>query len=60
MEKDVLKTIIKTATIRSIINFTDRTLKKKSNFQILDLLMPKERKIRSIVGGMETSMGTTL
>lgn len=60
MEKDVLKAIIKTATIKSIINFTDRTLKKKSNFQILDLLMPKERKIRSIVGGMETSMGTTL
>ncbi len=31
-----------------------------TNIQPLDLLIPKERKIRSIVGGMETSMGTTV
>jgi len=28
--------------------------------QPLDLLIPKERKIRSVVGGLETSMGTTV
>ncbi len=28
--------------------------------QPLDLLIPKERKIRSLVGGLETSMGTTV
>lgn len=33
---------------------------KEKNFQILNLLIPKERKIRSIVGGIETSMGRTL
>ncbi|MDP3093145.1 MAG: TdeIII family type II restriction endonuclease [bacterium] len=30
------------------------------NIQPLDLLIPKERKIRSVVGGLETSMGTTV
>lgn len=60
MDTDALKNIIKTATLKSILNFTERTLKKSRGFQILDLLMPKERKIRSIVGGMETSLGTTL
>ena len=30
------------------------------NTQPLDLLIPKERKIRSVVGGLETSMGTTV
>lgn len=30
------------------------------NAQPLDLLIPEERKIRSVVGGLETSMGTTL
>ena len=33
---------------------------KKSKLQNLDLIIPKERKIRSIVGGLETSLGTTL
>lgn len=30
------------------------------NTQPLDLLIPRERKIRSVVGGLETSMGTTV
>ncbi|OGI26662.1 MAG: hypothetical protein A2359_00840 [Candidatus Moranbacteria bacterium RIFOXYB1_FULL_43_19] len=30
------------------------------NIQPLDFLIPKERKIRSVVGGLETSMGTTV
>ena len=44
----------------SISKFAERSLSKKAKFQILDLIIPKERKIRSIVGGLETSLGTTL
>lgn len=33
---------------------------KYKKIQPLDLLIPKERKIRSVVGGLETSMGTTV
>lgn len=60
--KQRLKTIIKETVVQSIINFAQRKLesKSKATFQILDLLIPKERKIRSIVGGLETSLGTTL
>ncbi len=57
---DHLKTIIKQTTIESIINYFKKNLKRKRNFQILDLLIPRERNIRSIVGGLETSMGKTL
>ena len=32
----------------------------EANFQILDLIMPYERRVRSIVGGLEGSMGKTV
>ena len=53
---------IKTITIELIVkSIKSYFLKpKKRDFQILDLLMPKERIIRSKVGGLETSMGTNL
>lgn len=54
------KTIIKQTVKNSIVDFAKKSLTKKAKFQILDLLIPKERKIRSIVGGLETSLGTTL
>ncbi len=54
------KEIIKETVKKSIIDFAQKSLTKKAKFQILDLLIPKERKIRSIVGGLETSLGTTL
>jgi hypothetical protein len=57
---DEVSTLIKSAVKKSIIDFAKKSLKKKAKFQILDLLIPKERKIRSIVGGLETSLGTTL
>ena len=57
---DQIKDIIKTAIIKSISDFAKKSLKKKPKFQILDLIIPKERKIRSIVGGLETSLGSTL
>ncbi|MDO8452780.1 MAG: TdeIII family type II restriction endonuclease [bacterium] len=43
---------------KSITKYISK-FKYKSN-QPLDLLIPTERKIRSVVGGLETSMGTTV
>jgi hypothetical protein len=62
MNETELKKIIKGAVIKSIVNFFEKKLKSKEkvNFQILDLVMPKERRIRSIVGGLEGAMGRTL
>lgn len=57
---ELAKKIIKDTAKESIISFAKRALNKKAKFQILDLIIPKERKIRSIVGGLETSLGTTL
>lgn len=54
--KEVIKLTVKT----SILSFAKRNLLKVADFQILDLIIPKERKIRSVVGGLETSLGTTL
>lgn len=55
-----IKKIVKKTIIKSVTEFAKNSIKKKAKFQILDLIIPKERKIRSIVGGMETSLGTTL
>lgn len=53
--------ISRQTVIDSISKFIKNRLKKKApNFQVLDLIIPTERKIRSVVGGMETSLGTTL
>lgn len=52
--------LIKDTVKCSIQGFAKKAVSKKSKFQILDLIIPKERKIRSIVGGLETSLGTTL
>jgi hypothetical protein len=53
--------IIRSTTISSVTNFAQNRLRRREGtFQILDLLIPRERKIRSIVGGMETSLGKTL
>lgn len=62
MTAEKLKTedVIKSTVINSIKRFAASTLNANRKFQILDLLIPKERKIRSIVGGLETSLGTTL
>lgn len=52
--------IARETVITSITNFINNRIDVVPNFQILDLIIPVERKIRSIVGGMETSLGTTL
>lgn len=60
LTEDDIKKIVRDTIVTSIQNFAKSSLKKKPKFQILDLLIPKERKIRSIVGGLEGSLGTTL
>lgn len=55
LKKDVVIDIenkIRSAILQYVKNFTYK------NTQPLDLLIPNERKIRSVVGGLETSMGT--
>lgn len=60
MNREDVKQVVKDTVRSSIREFAKKSLKKKQKFQILDLIIPRERKIRSIVGGMETSLGTTL
>lgn len=52
--------LVKKTVISSITSFAISRAKKTPKFQILDLIIPKERKIRSVVGGLETALGTTL
>lgn len=58
--KSRLKKIIKETATQSIFGYFKKNINRKRSFQILDLLIPRERNIRSIVGGLETSMGRTL
>lgn len=59
MDRNEAKTIIINTVRTSIVTYASRSITNRK-FQVLDLIIPKERKIRSIVGGLETSMGTTL
>ena len=52
-----IKEIIKENLKKSIRNFFKG--KKIENYQVLDDIFPKERRIRSLIGGLETSLGTT-
>lgn len=52
--------ISRQTVIESVTNFIRNRANTVPNFQILDLIIPTERRIRSVVGGMETSLGTTL
>ncbi|NII83163.1 TdeIII family type II restriction endonuclease [Pedobacter sp. SG908] len=51
---------IKTVVVSSIRTYIKNYDKKSKTFHPLDYLIPTERKIRSIVGGIETSIGSTL
>lgn len=55
---DDLKLQIKEALKNSIRKFFLN--KKVKTFHILDYVFPVERRIRSLIGGLETSLGTTL
>ncbi|KKQ48877.1 MAG: Type II restriction endonuclease TdeIII [Candidatus Shapirobacteria bacterium GW2011_GWE1_38_10] len=52
--REEIKSNLKNSIRRYTTNFS------YDSFQPLDLIIPKERKIRSLVGGLETSMGTTV
>jgi hypothetical protein len=52
-----IKEIIKENLKKSIRNFFKG--KKIENYQVLDDIFPNERRIRSLIGGLETSLGTT-
>ena len=52
--------LVRETVISSLTNFIQNRMGVEPNFQILDLIIPTERRIRSVVGGMETSLGTTL
>ncbi|MBN3952145.1 MAG: TdeIII family type II restriction endonuclease [Nostoc sp. NMS7] len=54
---DYLKEKIKENIKISIRKFFKN--KAVKNYQILDEIFPKERRIRSLIGGLETSLGTT-
>ncbi|BDI19630.1 type II restriction endonuclease TdeIII [Nostoc cf. commune SO-36] len=54
---DYLKERIKENLKISIRKFFNN--KKVKNYQVLDDIFPNERRIRSLIGGLETSLGTT-
>jgi hypothetical protein len=56
---EALRSRPKEALIQSIQGYFKRRLAKgNSTINILDTLFPTERRIRSLIGGLETSMGT--
>lgn len=52
--REKIKQNLKNSLSKYVSNFSYKTI------QPLDYLIPEERKIRSVVGGLETSMGTTV
>jgi hypothetical protein len=60
LTRDEVFQISRQSVIDSVTRFIRNRARNSPNFQILDLIIPTERRIRSVVGGMETSLGTTL
>ncbi|RZK24293.1 MAG: TdeIII family type II restriction endonuclease [Flavobacterium sp.] len=58
--REEVSIIVRETVINSISGYIRNRQDVVPNFQILDLIIPTERRIRSVVGGMETSLGTTL
>lgn len=58
--REQIYNIVRETVINSITGYIRNRRNLQPNFQILDLIIPTERRIRSVVGGMETSLGTTL
>ncbi len=54
----VIREQIKQNLKKSLFKYLSK--RKYHSSHPLDLLIPKERKVRSVVGGLETSMGTTV
>lgn len=51
---------IRQIAIDSVLGYIKNNFDGDRKFQILDNLIPKQRRIRSIVGGLETSLGRTM
>lgn len=60
LTREEIFTIVRSTAINSIANYIRNRQNTVPQFQILDIIIPTERRIRSVVGGMETSLGTTL
>lgn len=55
---DELREAIRTTIVSSITSFFEG--KKVKTKQVLDMIFPVQRRIRSLIGGLETSFGTTV
>ncbi|MFG0737366.1 TdeIII family type II restriction endonuclease [Proteus terrae] len=53
-----IKKIISKQIEQSITNYFSK--KRETTFHVLDYIFPYERKVRSMIGGLETSLGTQL
>lgn len=58
LDKDKIKQMTKSVIVSAIDSYIQN--KQPAKFQILDKIFPYERRIRNIVGGLETSLGKTL
>lgn len=59
MDEDIKHRIKENLKNSVRIFFKNRRNKKVKNYQVLDDIFPNERRIRSLIGGLETSLGTT-
>ena len=55
-----IETIVETIVEEAIRSYLDRKTSPKTKHVILDEIFPVERRIRSIVGGLEGSIGTKI
>src|SRR3954470_3686350 len=56
-----LRPKIKATIKKSIEEFFRRKLRQRRTVtHVLDRLFPRERRVRTLIGGLETSMGTTV
>ncbi len=56
----LVKMIVETIVEEAIRSYLDRKTSPKTKHVILDEIFPVERRIRSIVGGLEGSIGTKI
>lgn len=55
-----LESVVRDTTITAIRSYLEKVKQPKSQHVVLDRIFPTERYVRSIMGGLETSLGTKL
>ena len=60
LSNNEIKTLTKEILLKAINEYCNRNKNKKYLFKPLDLIIPYESRVRSVVGGIETSFGTNL